>query len=34
MAITFFLEPKLGHDGSEAAVVGTLLQVAVGDNLG
>ena len=34
MPIAASLEPKLGHDGTEAAVVGTLLQVAVGDDLG
>ena len=33
-SLAFFLEPELGHDGAEAAVVGAFLQVAVGDDLG
>ena len=34
LAIPVFLEPELGHDGAEAALVGLALQVAVGGDLG
>ena len=34
MALAFFRESELGHDGAEAAGLWTLLQVAVGDDLG